>query len=123
MTDLFRRQLLGDDPLQSFLRTALDIKSLSLQSPRQLEVLLDRVTSETLKWNLTLKDLEPIASSVNNSANRLSLSILVGSLILGASMIAANSPTNQLTLVSNILFGVGSFFGLWLMVSILRSGR
>jgi ubiquinone biosynthesis protein len=123
MTDLFRRQLLGDDPLQSFLRTALDIKSLSLQSPRQLEVLLDRVTSETLKWNLTLKDLEPIASSVNNSANRLSLSILVGSLILGASMIAANSPTNQLTLVSNILFGVASFFGLWLMVSILRTPR
>jgi predicted unusual protein kinase regulating ubiquinone biosynthesis (AarF/ABC1/UbiB family) len=123
MTDLFRRQLLGDDPLQSFLRTALDIKSLSLQSPRQLEVLLDRVTSETLKWNLTLKDLEPIASSVNNSANRLSLSILVGALILGASMIAANSATNQLTLVSNILFGVASFFGLWLMVSILRTPR
>ena len=123
MTDLFRRQLLGDDPLQSFLRTALDIKSLSLQSPRQLEVLLDRVTSETLKWNLTLKDLEPIASSVNNSANRLSLSILVGSLILGASMLAANSATNQLTLVSNILFGFASFFGLWLILSISRSPR
>jgi ubiquinone biosynthesis protein len=123
MTDLFRRQLLGDDPLQSFLRTALDIKSLSLQSPRQLEVLLDRVTSETLKWNLTLKDLEPIASSVNNSANRLSLSILVGSLILGASMLAANSATNQLTLVSNILFGFASFFGLCLILSISRSPR
>jgi hypothetical protein len=46
MTDMFRRQLLGDDPIQALLRTALDLKSLSLQSPRQVEVLLDRVTSK-----------------------------------------------------------------------------
>ncbi|MEO8893181.1 MAG: AarF/ABC1/UbiB kinase family protein, partial [Coleofasciculaceae cyanobacterium] len=54
MTDLFRRQLLGDNPLQTVLRTALDLKSLSLQTPRQLELLLDRVTSETLRWNITI---------------------------------------------------------------------
>jgi ubiquinone biosynthesis protein len=122
ITDLFRRQLIGEDPIQALLRTALDIKSLSLQSPRQIEVLLDRVTSETLKWNLTLKDLDVLRRSLDDSANRLSFSIVVGSLIMGAAIIST-SQTSQLSFLSNALFGAASFLGLWLIVSILRSGR
>ncbi len=123
MTDLFRRQLLGDNPLQTFLRTALDLKSLSLQSPRQVELLLDRVTSETLKWNITIRDLDPLRRSVDDSANRLSFSVVVGSLIIGAAIISTNAQTSQLSFLSNALFAVASFLGLWLIVSILRSGR
>lgn len=123
MTDLFRRQLLGDNPLQTALRTALDLKSLSLQTPRQLELLLDRVTSETLRWNLTIPDLDPLRRSMDDSANRLSFSVVVGSLIIGAAIISTNAQTSQLSLISNVLFAAASFLGLWLIVSILRSGR
>ena len=123
MTDLFRRQLFGENPLQTMLRTALDLKSLSLQSPRQLELLLERVTSETLRWNITIKDLDPLRRSVDDSANRLSFSVVVGSLIIGAAIISTSSQTSQLSLISNVLFATASFIGLWLIVSILRSGR
>ncbi|MCA1993947.1 MAG: AarF/ABC1/UbiB kinase family protein, partial [Coleofasciculus sp. S288] len=123
MTDLFRRQLLGESPLQTVLRTALDLKSLSLQSPRQVELLLDRVTSETLKWNLVIRDIDSLRRSMDDSANRLSFSIVVGSLIIGAAIISANAQTSQLLFISNILFAAASFLGLWLVISILRSGR
>lgn len=123
MTDLFRRQLLGEDPLQALLRTALDIKSLSLQSPRLTELLLDRVTSETLKWNLTIKEIDPLRRSLDDSANRLSFSIVVGCLIIGAAIISSSAQTNQLSLISNVLFASASFLGLWLVITILRSGR
>jgi ubiquinone biosynthesis protein len=123
MTDMFQRQLLGDDPIQALLRTALDLKSLSLQSPRQVEVLLDRVTSETLKWNLTVKELDPLRRTLGDSANRLSFSIVVGSLIIGAAIISSNAQTAQLFFLSNGLFATASFLGLWLIISILRSGR
>ncbi|NEP78556.1 MAG: AarF/ABC1/UbiB kinase family protein [Okeania sp. SIO3B3] len=123
MTDLFRRQLLGEDPVQTLLRTAIDVKNLSLESPRQLDLLLDRITSETLKWNLTLKDIEPLAISVDKSANRLSFSVVVGSLIIGAAIVTAGSQSSQLSVLSEALFAVASFLGLWLIISILRSGR
>lgn len=123
MTDLFRRQLVGEAPLQALLRTALDLKSLSLQSPRQVELLLDRVTSETMQWNLTLRDLDGLRRSVDDSANRLSFSVVVGSLIIGAAMILANDTTGRLFWISATLFFSASFLGLWLIVSILRSGR
>lgn len=123
MTDLFRRQLLGEDPVQTLLRTAIDVKNLSLESPRQLDLLLDRVTSEKLKWNLTLKDIEPLTRSVNKSANRLSFSVVVGSLIIGAAIVTAGSQSSQLSVLSEALFATASFLGLWLIISILRSGR
>lgn len=123
MSDLFRRQLLGESPLNTFLRTALDLKTLSLQSPRQLEQLLDRITSETLTWNLTLQELGPLRRSVDDSANRLSFSVVVGSLIIGAAIISSNAQTTQLSWISTFLFAAASFIGLWLIISIWRSGR
>ena len=123
ITDLFRRQLFGANPLQSLLRTALDIKSLSLQSPRQIELLLDRVTSETLQWNLSLQGLDGLRRTVDDSANRLSFSILVGSLIMGAAIISTKAQTSELSLLSGVLFAVASFLGLWLIFSTIRSGR
>lgn len=123
ISDLFQRQLFGTSPLQTLLRTSLDLKSLSLQAPRQLDVLLDRITSESLRWNLTLRDLDPLRRSLDDSANRLSFSVLVGSLIMGAAIISTNAQTPQLTIVSNILFAAAASIGLWLIISILRSGR
>lgn len=123
LTDLFRRQLVGASPVRSLLRTALDLKSLSLQSPRQMELLLDRVTSETLQWNFSLRGLDSLRRSVDDSANRLSFSILVGSLIMGAAIISTNARTPELSVLSDVLFAVASLLSLWLIVSILRSGR
>ncbi|HEY9644840.1 MAG TPA: AarF/ABC1/UbiB kinase family protein [Chroococcidiopsis sp.] len=123
MTDLFQRQLIGDTPLPAFLRTILDLKSLSLQSPRHIELLLDRVTSETLQWNLNLRGMEGMRRSVDAAANRLSFSIIVGALIMGAAIVSSNAPINRVFWLSEALFAAASFLGLWLIVSILRSGR
>lgn len=123
MTDLFSRQLLGDDPLQSALRMALDVKSLSLQSPRQFEVLLDRMSSETLQWNLRIRDLSSVRRGLEDSANRLSYSIVVGSLIIGAAIIERSAPAPQLAVISYILFAAATLLGFGLIISILRSGR
>jgi len=123
MTDLFRLQLVGNTPLQTSLRTVLDLKTIALRTPRQFEVLLNRLTSETLQWNLRLRDLEPVRRSIDSSANRLSFSIVVGSLIMGAAIISTGANTQQWMIVSNSLFTAASLLGLWLVISILRSGR
>jgi predicted unusual protein kinase regulating ubiquinone biosynthesis (AarF/ABC1/UbiB family) len=124
MTSLFQRQLVGQAPVEAMLRTVLDLKSLGLQSPRRLEQLLDRVSSETMQWNLTLRDLDSFRRTVDTSANRLSFSIVVGSLIIGAAIIASRVQlTTQLYWINYILFAVASFLGLWLAIGIIRSGR
>lgn len=122
MIDLFRRQLVGNDLAQSALRTALEFKQLSLESPRQVGFLLNRLTSETLKLNLAVQDLNALRKTLDDGANRRSFSTVVGSLIIGAAIISSGQPTAELHLISNILFTVASLLGLWLIVTILRSG-
>ena len=123
VADVFRRQFLGERPIETLLRIGLDFKSLSLRSPRLVELLLDRITSETLKWNIDIARLDILALSLEDSANRLSFSILVGSLIMGAAIISMGSPTTQVSILSNVLFAVASLLGIWLIISILRSGK
>jgi ubiquinone biosynthesis protein len=123
MVDVFRRQLLGERLAETLLRIGLDLKSLSLRSPRLAELLLDRVTSETLAWNLNIPRLDVLAVSLKDSANRLSFSILVGSLIMGAAIISTGSATAQVSVLSNVLFAAASLLGMWLILSILRSGK
>ena len=122
VSDLFQRQLVGDAAVQDLLRVALDLKSLTVRSPRQIEVFLDRLTSETLRWNLTLRDLDGLRRSTDASANRLSFSIVVGSLIVGAAIIFSEEQSSQLFVASSALFVAASLLGLWLIVSVLRSG-
>jgi len=124
MADLFQRRLVGEAPLQDLLQAALDMKNLSLASPRQIELLLGRVTSETLRWNIALRETGPLRQSFNSAANRLSSSIVVAALIIGAATIFSRDPTNRLFFwVSGGLFLTASFFGLWLVFDILRSQR
>jgi len=64
-----------------------------------------------------------IFPQVDASANRLSFSIVVGSLIMGAAIISANAQLSRVYWLSDVLFAAASLLGLWLVVSILRSGR
>jgi len=123
MADLFRQQLVGDDPLQALLRTGLEFRNLSLSAPRQFGFLLDRLSSEQLKWNLDIPGLEDLRRSIDDAANRRAFSTVVGALIIGAAIVSTGQQTSEGQILSVILFAFASFLGLWLVWSILRSGR
>ena len=123
MADLFRQQLVGDDPLQTLLRTGLEFRNLSLSAPRQFGFLLDRLSEETLTWNVNIKDLTNLQQSIEQAANRRSFSTVVAALIIGAAIISSNQTNIQLQWLSTSLFAAATLLGIWLIVSILRSGR
>ena len=123
MADLFRQQLVGDDPLQALLRTGLEFRNLSLSAPRQFGFLLDRLSEETLTWNVNIKDLTNLQQSIEQAANRRSFSTVVAALIIGAAIISSNQTNIQLQWLSTSLFAAATLLGIWLIISILRSGR
>jgi ubiquinone biosynthesis protein len=123
MTDLFRQQLVGNTPLQAILRMAMDVKRMSLQSPRNLDLILEGVTSENLTWKISIPEFDGMSRTVDAAANRLSFSIVVGALIMGAATIVDQTQDSKLMWISDSLFVAASVIGLWLVVSILRSGQ
>lgn len=123
MADLFRQQMVGDDPLQALLRTGLEFRNLSLSSPRQFGFLLDRLSSEQLKWNLSIQGLDDLRRSIDEAANRRAFSTVIAALIVGAAIVSTGQQTSEGQILSIVLFVAASFLGLWLIYSMLRSGR
>jgi predicted unusual protein kinase regulating ubiquinone biosynthesis (AarF/ABC1/UbiB family) len=121
MSDMFRQQLLGTNPVQALLKTGLELKQLSLKAPRQVEFLLDQLSNETFRLNLHLQDLNALRTTLEDIANRLTSGLIIGALIIGAAFISTEQSSLQLLLLSNGLFAVASLLGLWLVFTILRS--
>ncbi|MGA1262720.1 MAG: ABC1 kinase family protein [Prochlorothrix sp.] len=122
MTDIFRRQLFGDNPLQLLLRTGLEFRNLSLESPRQFAFLLNRLSTETLKFNLNIQEIDELRRSIEAAANRRTFGTVVSGLIVGAAILSTGQQTAELQLLSDVFFVVASLLGFWLLVSIIRSG-
>lgn len=72
---------------------------------------------------MRLKELDPLVRRLKASANRLSFSIVLGSLIVEAAIVSNGSQTQQLSLIRVTLLAAASLLGMWLLISILRSGR
>ncbi|NEP60567.1 MAG: AarF/ABC1/UbiB kinase family protein [Symploca sp. SIO2G7] len=123
MSDIFQEQLFGSNPRQDLLRTAVEFRNLSLESPRQFAFLLNRLSNETLQLNIKVQGLDALRRSINDAANRRSFSTVLGALIIGAAILSTGAPTAQVHWLSDTLFIAASLLGLWLIFSILTSGR
>lgn len=123
MTDLFRQQLVGEEPVQALLRTGLELRNLSMSSPRQFSFLLDRLSSEQFRLNLQVQGLDDLRRSLNDAQNRRAASTVIGSLIVGAAILSINQQSPEGQILSNVLFAAATLLGLWLVFSILRTTR
>ena len=110
-------------PQERLMQFALDLRNLSIESPRQLSQLLRRFSSDELVFAIQLEGLDAVRSSLERLSQRISLAILVASLLLSATVMATLAQQPLLRNVSEGLFVGATLFGLWLIVSLLRSSR
>ena len=78
-----------------------------------------------LKVQLEHQNLHRFSGRLNIMANRLALSVLIGSLIIGSSLIVNRAPGAFLSRlpIAEIGYIAAAAMGFWLIVSIFRSGR
>ncbi|MEE4237569.1 MAG: hypothetical protein V2I51_12690, partial [Anderseniella sp.] len=108
---------------QRVLQLGLDLRSLLLESPRQLSGLLKRFSGDELVFTFQLQDLTKLLDNLDELSRRIALSILVASLLLSATVMATQSQLLLLRQVSEGLFIAANVLGVWLVVSLLRQGR
>ncbi len=120
------RQRLSPERLRKALTHNLyELGTILTNLPRQLENLLHQAGEGEFKIQLEHRNLQRAANKISLVGNRVSLAILIGSIIIGSSLIArqsSNSLLNGLPL-AEIGFFVAVFLGFWLVISIIRTGR
>ena len=92
--------------------------------PRQLDQVLDLASAGQLKVKATNPELDRIMGRINILTNRLVLSILLGSLMIGSSLLAGREYLVFGGIrLAELLFAFGGLLGLALAFSILRARK
>ncbi len=103
----------------------LEISGISLSLPRQVSELVETAGQGDLKITLEHRDFKNFIKRLVLVGNRISFSLVVAAIIIGSSLIAQRSPKTLLWQIpiAEAGFVLALFMGMWLLVSIIRSGR
>jgi ubiquinone biosynthesis protein len=94
--------------------------------PFELRRLVRRLEHDSLAINLHHRGLEEHNEAVKTAANRIALGVIVGSLIVGSSLIITTGIEPHLLgypALGIIGFLISAVLGLWVIVDIIRRGR
>ncbi len=110
----------GSEELQSYATVFMDF-------PFQLHDAMEQLRRGDVKVNFVHRNLENVMRRLTVLTNRLVVAIVLAAVILGSSVIGLFATEGPQILGISVfaLFGylISAFFGLWLVVGILRTGR
>ena len=98
---------------------------LTLRFPKRLELLLQKAEEGNFRLILEHSDFSKLIYRFTTVGNRLAFSLIVSSIIVGSSLIAQKTESVFLWRfhLAEMGFMIAVLMGLWLLVSIIRSGR
>ncbi|MCP3177087.1 MAG: ABC1 kinase family protein [Desulfuromonadales bacterium] len=111
---------------KELLRVLQDYGAFAKTLPSDLKEFINRVNKNKFKIDLEHRGLEKMISDLDKSSNRLSFSLVIGSLIVGSSLIMQTEKGPLLfnfPILGLLGYSIAGFLGLWLAIAILRSGR
>ena len=125
--EFLRRRYSPENMVARGSREVQSYVNLLREYPQQLHDALELIRQGEVKINFVHRNLEGVMRRFTILTNRLVIAIVLSSLILGSSIIGlfAQEGPRLLGISVFALFGflASGFFGLWLVVGIMRSGR
>ncbi|MNY11603.1 putative protein kinase UbiB [compost metagenome] len=123
---LMQRQFTSIFNGQELMRVGLDWKNILLRTPRRIDDLLAAANSGQLRIEYEFRNLQRLERTMTVIGNKVSFSLLTAAFIVGAALLSSVQGGPRiwgLHALSFIMFVSGGLLGLWLLVSILRSGQ
>ena len=99
-----------------------DCRKLLVDFPDKAQGLLEDASRGRVRFQLESEDLRSLNRRLDRVSNRLSLSVILGSLLIGSSLIYISSPRPGAMGILGILgFGIAAVLGIFLVIEMLRS--
>jgi ubiquinone biosynthesis protein len=126
MQKLIHEKMSPGNLSRDLLRTVEAYAALARNFPNDIREFINRINRNKFKIDLEHRGLEKLIVDLDKSSNRLSFSLVIGSLIIGSSLIMQTSKGPLLLgfpILGFLGYSIAGFLGLWLAIAILRSGR
>lgn len=122
-----RSELKAETTLNEFYRSLVSTRNFLVALPEQMEKLMRKAVEGSLRVEFKHQGLEQVEETFARSANRISIALIVAGTTVGSSLVvsAGRGSRGWLGLPTLGLIGyvVAMFFGVWLIVSIMKSGK
>lgn len=126
LSELVKDRMKPESLLRRLVTKLWGLRSSTRGLPGKLRSILDKVISDELSINFIHRNLDDLINQLDIITNRLSISLIISSLIIGSSMILQTdmSPTVfEIPLLGLVGYVIAGVFGFWLVIDILRSGK
>ncbi|MCE5315439.1 MAG: AarF/ABC1/UbiB kinase family protein [Armatimonadota bacterium] len=122
-----RSELHSEATITELFRAIVAARDFLFSLPEQLDRLMRKAVEGTLRVEFKHQGLEEVSRTFQSAANRISIALIVAGTIVGSSLVvtAGKGPVSLFGLPTLGVLGyiVALFFGVWLILSIMRSGR
>jgi len=124
--ELIKKRLSPSYQITKAYRTISDLGDIVKDIPGQLSYVLKKVIKDKLKIEFVHSGLDRLIRDMDKSSNRLSFALIISAIVIGSSVIMLSGKEPLLfgfPMLGVIGYIVAGLLGLWLAISILRSGR
>jgi len=107
-------------------RIAHAYTALAKNLPQDIKEFINRLNRNQFKIDLEHRGLEKLVTDLDRSSNRVSFAVVIGSLIVGSSLVMQIDKGPMLfgfPILGLLGYSIAGLLGLWLAIGILRSGR
>ena len=117
----------GFSPLKHLTDENLGLKAIQLSAdtlelPTSLKKGLDTLVKGRTRLNLEILNWDKKSVEMNKMVNRLVFAIIIAALILASAFIIVSASSPSLSNLAILIFLGAGLMGLWLLISIIRSG-
>jgi ubiquinone biosynthesis protein len=94
--------------------------------PKQMKKIIRKLLRDDIHFKLTHIGLENFIRDMDRSSNRISFAMIISSILISSAIMHATGvgPTVYgMSVLGFLTFGFAALLGIWLIISIIRSGR
>lgn len=101
-------------------RMAQDAGDLMERLPDDLSIILSKLRQGNIQVHIQHEHLESLIKTLDRSSNRISFALIIAGLVVASSLLVPQSTWLQSIGMAG--YGIAAVLGIWLIISILRSG-
>jgi ubiquinone biosynthesis protein len=125
---LLARRLSPGNVLKSATMSGWHVLNILRSAPGQIRDISRRLARGQWQVNIRHQNLETLGTEIDKASNRLGVSVIIGSIILGSSWVLTSSGTDAVQNIPLAWLGIAGYLvagvmGLWLVIAIIRSGK
>jgi ubiquinone biosynthesis protein len=107
-------------------KNVLEVSDFFVLFPKQMKQIIRKVLKDDLHIKMTHIGLEKLIRDMDRSSNRISFSMIIAAMLVSSAIMHASGVGPKIFGMSGLgfsAFGLAFLLGIWLIISIIRSGR